>query len=119
MSLEHINHWIELIIEIGIDLKEKVVILVGNKIDTNKRAIKKEEIEEFAKKIWIKYRETSANTGEGIDEVILEMYNDIYEKFYDNNENIKLNYPLSEMKILPPKVENNLLPKPSFKLKER
>ena len=37
--------------EKGIDLKEKVVILVGNKIDTNKRPIKKEEIEEFAKKI--------------------------------------------------------------------
>ena len=118
-SLEQINHWIEIINEEEIDLKEKVVILVGNKIDTNKRAIKKEEIEEFAKKMGIKYRETSAKTGEGIDKVFLEMYNDIYEKFYDNNENIKVNYHLSEIKILPPKVENNLLPKPTLKLKER
>ena len=118
-SLEQINHWIDLFEEEEIDLKEKVVILVGNKIDTNKRAIKKEVIEEFAKKMGIKYRETSAKTGEGIDEVFIEMYNDIYEKFYDNNENIKFNFHLSEIKINPPKIEDNFLPKPIPKLKER
>jgi len=111
-SFEKINEWIENIENI-IDLKEKVVILIGNLIDSNNRKILKKEAEEFSKKLDIKYREVSPKTGFGIDEVFQEMYNDIYEKFksnmHDNNEN--KNIHLSKNKFSHSKLKNISSPK--------
>ena len=93
-SFERINDWIKFIDE-HVDLKEKVLYLVGNKIDIKEREVEKEEGEEFAKKMGIKYRETSAKTGEGTEEVFQEIYKDVYEKNKqnfekNNNQTIKL-----------------------------
>ncbi len=89
-SFNKINDWIKVIND-KINSKEKALILVGNKIDTNKREVKKEETEELARNLRIKYRETSAKTGEGIDEVFQELYYEIYEKlkpnYFDYSEN--------------------------------
>ena len=75
------------------DVKDNVVegtfiILCGNKIDlNNKRVISKEEGEEFAKENNIAFAETSATTGQGID----ELFNTILANFCDvpiqNKEN--------------------------------
>jgi len=75
------------------DVKDNVVegtfiILCGNKIDlNNKRVISKEEGEKFAKENNIAFAETSATTGQGIN----ELFNTILANFCDvpiqNKEN--------------------------------
>ena len=76
-SFTKIKKWLE-IIEDSVNLKSKVVFIVGNKIDSKERQITKEEAEDFAAQKKMKYFETSAKTGAGIKEVFLEIYNDIY-----------------------------------------
>ena len=77
-SFTSLNKWLS-------DAKDNIVegtfvILCGNKIDLNdKRVIPKEEAEKFAKDNNIEYTETSATTGEGIN----ELFNIIIGKFCD------------------------------------
>ena len=92
-SFQKINEWFTNISE-HVDLKEKVIFIVGNKIDLV-RQVEKEEGEEFANKMGIKYKETSAKTGEGTEEVFQDIYNDIYERYKkqkhnNNDKRIKL-----------------------------
>ena len=92
-SFQKINEWFTNISE-HVDLKEKVIFIVGNKIDLV-RQVQKEEGEEFANKMGIKYKETSAKTGEGTEEVFQDIYNDIYERYKkqkhnNNDKRIKL-----------------------------
>ena len=85
-SFTSLNKWLS-------DAKDNVVegtfiILCGNKIDlNNKRVIPKEEAEKFAQDNNISYAETSATTGEGIN----ELFNTIISNFCDvpiaNKEN--------------------------------
>ena len=70
LSFERINFWIN-------ELKEKKklnelgLLLIGNKIDLNeKRNVKKEEAEEFAKEYNINYYETSALQNINIKNII-------------------------------------------------
>ena len=50
------------------------LIIVGNKVDMeDSREISKEDAENFAKENNYKYFETSAKTGEGVDEAIREL----------------------------------------------
>ena len=92
-SFQKINEWFTNISE-HVDLKEKVIFIVVNKIDLV-RQVQKEEGEEFANKMGIKYKETSAKTGEGTEEVFQDIYNDIYERYKkqkhnNNDKRIKL-----------------------------
>ena len=64
-TFERINNWIEDISQI-VSLDEKIIFLVGNKIDKPIREVKYEEAEKFANENGMKYFETSAMTGEGI-----------------------------------------------------
>ena len=68
-------------------VKDTFLIICGNKIDLNKRAVLKEEGIKFAKENQLEYAETSATTGEGIN----ELFNKIINKFCDipipNREN--------------------------------
>ena len=77
-TLEKISNWINSLEE-NVNLKEKVLILVGNKCDKEKREVSKEDGIEYAKSFNIKYFETSAKTGDGINEVFLQIYQDLYE----------------------------------------
>lgn len=86
-----INEWIESIKE-EVNVSQKAIILVGNKIDVEERDISKEEGEEFAKTHNFKYFETSAKTGEGVKESFNELYKDVFElnrKSLDTNINLK------------------------------
>jgi len=77
-SFTSLNKWLS-------DAKDNVVegtfiILCGNKIDlNNKRVVTKEEAEKFAEENKIAYAETSATTGEGIN----ELFNTIIGNFCD------------------------------------
>ena len=86
-----INEWIESIKE-EVNVSQKAIILVGNKVDVPDRAVPKQEGEEFAKKFNFKYFETSAKTGEGVKESFNELYKDVFElnrKSLDTNINLK------------------------------
>ena len=87
-SLEKINIWIQNI-EDFVNRKEKVLMLVGNKIDINERTISNEEGTKFAKERNMKYFETSAKTGFGIKEAFNQIFNDIYELNKKGEENQK------------------------------
>jgi len=77
-SFTSLNKWLS-------DVRDNVVegtfiILCGNKIDlNNKRAVPKEDGEKFAQENKIAYAETSASTGEGIN----ELFNTIIGNFCD------------------------------------
>ena len=77
-SFDRISLWIKSIEE-NVNIKEKAIILVGNKIDMPNREVSEEEAENFAKNYNIKYFETSAKTGKGIQEAFNQVYQDIYE----------------------------------------
>ena len=67
-SFNQITDWIEQI-DTNANRDEISIILIGNKIDLkDERLVEKEKGEEMAEKLKIKYFETSAKTGEGINE---------------------------------------------------
>ncbi len=67
-SFNQITDWIEQI-DTNANRDEISIILIGNKIDLkDERRVEKEKGEEMAEKLKIKYFETSASTGEGINE---------------------------------------------------
>ena len=75
------------------DVKDNVVngtfiILCGNKIDiNNKRVVPKEDAEKFAEENGIAYIETSATTGQGINELFNTIINSFCEVPIVNKEN--------------------------------
>ena len=84
-SLDKISTWLKYLAE-NVDLKEKGLILIGNKIDLPEREVSTEEGKNFAKSFNIKYFETSAKERIGIDEAFKQIYKIIYEL----NENIRV-----------------------------
>ena len=77
-TLQKINYWLNFIDQ-HTNLKEKVLLLVGNKIDLQNREVSNEEGFNFAKERKMKYFETSAKTGFGIKEAFQQLYKDIYD----------------------------------------
>ena len=77
-SFENIKKWIN---EIKEEISEKVsIVLIGNKIDNVKeRKITKEQGDKIANEIGTKFFETSAKTGEGINESVFYLVKIIYE----------------------------------------
>ena len=84
--------------------KNVSVILVGNKCDLeDNREVLKEDGEELAQKLKIKFMEVSAKTGENLDKMFQNLIDEVYEKynkefksfasieFMDDNKNINLN----------------------------
>ena len=106
-SFDKISLWIKSIEE-NANIKEKAIILVGNKIDMPNRKISKEDAENFAKDYNIKYFETSAKTGKGIQEAFNQIYKDIYE----------LNVKLDALNNSNPNSNANMNNSGSFELKK-
>ena len=94
-TLDKISKWVDNI-EDNVDRNEKVLILVGNKIDINRREVTNEEGMNFANERNMKYFETSAKTGFGINEAFNQIFQDIYEldekmKANQQKENVNQN----------------------------
>ena len=98
-SFNKLNYWLDLIHE---NTKEKpIIFLIGNKVDIGRQSVSNDEIQSFCSKNQIKFFKTSALTGEGVDEVVDEMINQVanecqYTKAYfqrisidDENEESK------------------------------
>ena len=85
-SFTLIDYWFNSIKE-EIDVKKKVIFLVGNKIDLENREVSNEEAVNYAKMKDILYFETSARTGFGIKEVFQQLYQDIYTLFKNSKSN--------------------------------
>jgi len=99
-SYKRIINWIDFIDQ-HVTLEEKVLYLIGNKIDVEpeERKITKEEAEKFAKSKNAKYFETSALKNQGINEAFEEIFKEIYEKYkLSNNRNS--NFNLDKKKII-------------------
>ena len=82
-SFEHLNEWIQLYCNFN-QYPEKVLFLLGNKIDKEKRTVSFEEGNNFAKEKDIPYFETSAMTMKNINEAFDKMINYILEVQMDN-----------------------------------
>ena len=78
-SFDNLKYWINSIKK-NIEGKNIFipVIIIGNKIDmSDSREINKEDAEKFASDNKYKYYETSAKTGEGVDQAIRDLVNNI------------------------------------------
>ena len=93
-SYNNLKFWIEsLKSNLYEDFDKVPIILIGNKIDIPKRKIDKEIAKDFAKSNDCEYFETSAKTGEGVDNAIRELVKQVMGvgegKF--GKDNLKLN----------------------------
>ena len=94
-TFDKLEEWVQNIYD-SVSIEEKVIFLVGNKIDSPNRVITREEAETYAKNKNFPYYETSAKTGDGVEKLFDELYNKIYNlnKKGGNNskgDNVKLN----------------------------
>ena len=87
-TFDKLEEWIQNIYD-SVSIDEKVIFLVGNKIDSPNRVVKREEAEAFAKNKNFRYFETSAKTGEGVEELFDELYNTIYNLNKKGENNLK------------------------------
>ncbi len=94
-TFERIGFWYDSIKEEA-DVQKKVIILVGNKIDLEKREVSKEEATNYAQSKNMKYFETSAKTGCGIKEVFNEIYQDVYNIYKNNHKDDKKGFELGK-----------------------
>ena len=95
-SFENIKEWINTLkINVGDNTNSIPVIIVGNKIDKeDEREIEKNDALKFAEDNKYKYFETSAKTGEGVDDAFRDMAKQILiyqSQFKEERETIKIN----------------------------
>ena len=81
-SFENLKYWMN---SIETNLGDKKIfipiIIVGNKLDKeDERKITKENADKLSKEYNYKYFETSAKTGEGVDDAVRDLVNQILEK---------------------------------------
>ena len=89
-SFDNLTNWIDQIKE---NFYNPFIVLFGNKVDMDNHewTVKSEDASKFAKEMGISYFETSAKTGQGINEGLSYLVNGIYTKIIGiNDNNIKL-----------------------------
>jgi small GTP-binding protein len=96
-SFNELDSWLEKLNETA-DISKKPIIIIGNKADINEseRVITYEEGKEYASKKGYNFYETSAKTGQNVQEA----FNDIFEQLYKIYEDeitgkVKLNPTLT------------------------
>ena len=87
-SYENVRNWTESIkIHISSEINNIPVIIIGNKIDIKKREIKTEEAKKFCQELGYKYFETSAKTGENVNDTIKYLAKEVLRINKINNKN--------------------------------
>ena len=95
-SFNQITDWMEQI-KNNVSKEEVNLILIGNKCDLEERMVEKERGEEMAEKLNIKYYETSALTGQGINEAFEGLAKQIF-KNKNPNESVSRNISIAHEK---------------------
>ena len=99
-SYEKIRDWMEQILS-NTKREDIGLVLLGNKCDMEPRAVTEEQGNKMAEELKVSYFETSALTGQGINEAFNELTRDIMKrKGVDNggNENLELKNYISKKK---------------------
>ena len=94
-SFDDIKIWIDSIrsqSKLTEDLENMPIIIIGNKIDIPKRVIDKETALNFSKEQNFDYYETSAKTGQGVDNAIKDLVKKVmvYIRKKNGRDNLKL-----------------------------
>ena len=86
-TFELLDYWLNTISE-QCDITRKVLFLIGNKIDVEKREVSNEEAVNYAKINNLIYCETSAKSGFGVRETFKKLFYSVYQKLENeiNNE---------------------------------
>ena len=103
-TYENVKYWTQSIkTHMGSDIDKISVIIIGNKIDSKDREVNKNEAESFCAELGYPYFETSAKTGENVNETIIYLVKEVLRKNslnkakYYNNENGN-NFKISKQK---------------------
>ena len=105
-SFEHIQNWIQ-------DVKDQspktvLIVLVGNKIDLEEnRAVSYDEGSEFATKNGLIFEETSAKTGQGIEEIFMKSAKEISKQMEKGVYDLKSETCGIKVGSIRPKNNNN------------
>ena len=98
-SFRRLDFWVNELRKNGPQDWEIPKILVGNKIDLDKRAISKEEADEYAKSRGFKYIETSVKDDINVEETLVMIAEDAY-KNKEDNKGLKLyEHQLYDLKL--------------------
>jgi len=101
-TYDHIIYWTQSIkIYVDSEIENIPVIIIGNKIDSNKREINKQEAQKYSQELGYPYFETSAKTGENVNKTIDYLVNQVLKRNSiirskrandeNGNNNVKLN----------------------------
>ncbi|EMD44701.1 small GTPase EhRabD2, putative [Entamoeba histolytica HM-3:IMSS] len=82
-SFENIPNWVEQCCKSD---GKHIIFIAGNKIDLENRVVSKEEAEEKAKELKLKYFEVSAKTGDGIEDLFNELIKEIMKTPFCNEQ---------------------------------
>ncbi len=77
-SFKNLDNWLK---EVKTNCGKIPLLLLGNKIDLDKRQVKKSNAEKYAKKNNLPYYETSAKTGEQVLDVFFELAKILYNRY--------------------------------------
>ena len=95
-TYEDIKYWTQSIkTHMGSDIDKISVIIIGNKIDSNEREVKREDAEVYCQELGYPYFETSAKTGENVDETIKYLVKEVLKKisiFYFNGNILSFSF---------------------------
>ena len=88
ISFENIRNWTESIkMHLSSELNNIPVIIIGNKIDILEREIKTTEAKKYCKELGFKYFETSAKTGENVNDTIRYLVEEVLKINNEKNKN--------------------------------
>ena len=104
-SFENLINWTESIkTHLNKEIDNIPVIIIGNKIDLIKREITTNEAKEYCGELGFKYFETSAKTGENVNETIIFLIKEVLKKNEIKNKNKnKIGTKKEGDMVLPPK----------------
>ncbi len=74
-TFNNLSKWQNTMKNNGVNMKEAVIMLIGNKCDGRTKEIDQAEVIAYAKKKGFQYFQASANTGQNINEVFEKAFN--------------------------------------------
>lgn len=89
-SFSSLSKWVDDFCQFYNPIFQKIILIVGNKSDLiDSREVSQEEIDNYIKLNNFKYYETSAKSGDNVEELFLELAKSLYSS-YKNNMNSQI-----------------------------